>query len=125
MKNNVTIKRRVIITVACLFLASTALMGFFAYRSQLHQLQEELKDLAKNENRLFDSILTADAEGLSRAHTGLTRLDPLLGLFAARKRDQLLATARPIFTEIRQNNNITHMYFIDPDGTVFLRVHNP
>ena len=26
---------------------------------------------------------------------------------------------------MRQNNNITHMYFIRPDGTVLLRVHKP
>ena len=122
---NVTIKRRLIITVMGIFLASTAFLGFFAYRSNMNQLQKSLKDTALNDNRLFQTILSTDAEGLARAHAGLTRLDPLLGPFAEKKRDELLAAAAPVFKELRRDNNITHMYFIDPDGTVFLRVHKP
>jgi signal transduction histidine kinase len=100
-------------------------MGFYSYRSQVNRLKESLKDLAKNENRLFHTLLTADSEGLARAQTGLTRLDPLLRLFAEKQRGQLLAKASPIFAELEQGNSITHMYFIEPDGTVFLRVHKP
>ena len=122
---NLTIKRRVIITVTGIFLASTALMGFFAYRGQVNQVRNSFRDMAKNESKLFQSILKGDADGLARAHTGLTKMDRLLGLFAAGKREELLAAAKPIFDEIKQNNNITHMYFIQPDGTAFLRVHKP
>ncbi|MBI1920870.1 MAG: HAMP domain-containing protein [Geobacter sp.] len=100
-------------------------MGFFAYRGQANQLTDRFKDLANNQSNLFQSILKGDADGLARAHSGLTKLDRLLGLFAAGKRDELLAAAKPIFEEIKQNNNITHMYFIQPDGTVLLRVHKP
>lgn len=125
MVHTLTIKKRVILAVICVSIASTGLMALFSYKSQMNQLQESLHNLAKNENRLFQSIITADAEGLARAHTGLDRLDPLLTLFAAGNRAGLLAAAQPIFKEMRQNNNITHMYFINPDGTVFLRVHKP
>jgi len=122
---NLTIKRRLIVTIMGIFLASTAFMGFFAYRSNMNQLQNSLKDTALNDNRLLQTILSTDAEGLARAHAGLDRLDPLLRLFAEKKRDELLAAANPVFKELRQSNNITHMYFIEPDGTVFLRVHKP
>src|SRR6266567_1372825 len=125
MAKAVTIKKRVNLTVICLCIASIALMSLFTYKNQQQQLREGLRDLANNESRLFQSILTADAEGLARAQSGLTRLDPLLGPFNAGKKDELLAAAQPIFKEIRQNNNITHMYFIRPDGTVLLRVHKP
>lgn len=125
MAENYSIKYRVNLTVICLCIGSIALMGLFAYTSQMDQLQKSLHDLAKNENRLFNSIINADAEGLGRAHAGLDRLDPLLRQFAAGKKDELLATAQPLFNDIRQNNNITHMYFINPDGTVLLRVHKP
>jgi len=120
-----SMKKRVIVSVICLCLASVAILGFFAYQYQIHQMREGLKDQAKNDGRLFEALLTADAEGLAAAHTGLDRLDPLLEPFAAGNKDALLAAARPIFNEIRQNNNITHMYFIEPDGTVLLRVHKP
>lgn len=122
---DLTIKRRIIITVIGIFLASTALIGFFAYRGQINQIRHGFKELADNESKLFQSILTGDADGLARAHSGLTKMDRLLGLFASGKREELLAAAKPLFDEIKQNNNITHMYFIQPDGTALLRVHKP
>lgn len=125
MTNTVSIKKRVILTVSSVCIVSVALLGFIAYRNQMHQLREGLQDLAKNESQLFQSILVADAEGLARAHTGLDRLDSLLRPFAAGNRDELLSVAQPIFKEIKQSNNITHMYFIAPDGKVLLRVHKP
>ncbi len=125
MRSSLTIKRRLIITFVALFATSTTLMGVFSYRSAMNHLHEELKDLARNENRLFYTILTADAKGLARAQIGLSRLDPQLRLFARQDREGLLNATSPIFTEIRQKNNITHMYFINPDGTVFLRMHKP
>ena len=123
--SSLTIKKRVNYTVLGLSLVTIALMGFFSYQSALRQVRESLHDLAKNENRLLQSILAADAQGLARAHSGLTRLEPLLRPFAAGNRSELLAAAQPIFNDIRQNDNITHMYFINPDGTVLLRVHKP
>jgi methyl-accepting chemotaxis protein len=120
-----TIKNRILVLGIGAFLASVLLMGLLAYRSQVGQLRESLKDLAKNESRLFHTILAGDAEGLARAHIGLTRHDELLRLFGERKKEDLMAAARPMFADMKSRNNITHMYFIDPDGTVFLRVHKP
>jgi hypothetical protein len=125
MRSSWTIKRRLIIAFVALFATSTALMGVFAYRSAMNHLHEELKDLARNESRLFYTILTADAKGLARAQIGLSRLDPQLRLFAEKDRQGLLNATSPIFSDIRQKHNITHMYFIAPDGTVFLRMHKP
>jgi methyl-accepting chemotaxis protein len=120
-----SIKKRVFLSVFSLCLASVTILGFFAYENQKHQLLAGVQDLAKNEGRLFRSILNADADGLARAHIGLDRLDLLLRPFAGGNKERLLAVAQPIFREIRESNNITHMYFIKPDGTVLLRVHKP
>lgn len=120
-----SIKKRIIFTVISLCLASIAILGVFAYERQKHQMQEGLKDQALKDGRLFEAILRGDAEWLARAHAGLDRLDSLLAPFAAGNKNALLAAAQPIFNEIRQGNNITHMYFIQPDGKVLLRVHKP
>lgn len=120
-----TIKRRVLIAVAAFFAISNIFFGILTYQNAMEDLLEADQDFAKDQTNLFTSILAADAEGLARAHVGLTRLDPLLSLFAKRNRDRLLKEALPIFKEIKQKNSITHMYFIEPDGTVFLRVHKP
>jgi signal transduction histidine kinase len=122
---NLSIKSRLFMTILFIFLASTTFMGIFSYTRQVNQLAESLKDLAKNQHRLFQTILMADAEGLARAQTGLTRLDSLLTPFEERNRDRLLAVTTPVFEELERNHSITHMYFIEPDGTVFLRAHEP
>ena len=122
---NWSIKKRVIVSVITLCVASITILGVFAYQYQMHQMREGLKDQAKNDGRLFEAILKGDAEGLARAHAGLDKLDALLAPFAAGNKDALLAAAKPVFSEIRQNNNITHMYFIQPDGKVLLRAHKP
>jgi hypothetical protein len=77
-------------------------MGFYSYRSQENRLKESLKDLARNENRLFQTLLTTDSEGLARVLTGLTRADPLLSLFAEKQRGLLLAQTSPIFAELNR-----------------------
>jgi signal transduction histidine kinase len=125
MTQNLSIKSRLFMTILFIFLASTTFMGIFSYTRQVNQLAESLKDLAKNQHRLFQTILMADAEGLARAQTGLTRLDSLLTPFEERNRDRLLAVTTPVFEELERNHSITHMYFIEPDGTVFLRAHEP
>ena len=120
-----SIKRRLLLTITGIFFASTIFVGFFDYRSQKKQLQESLKDMAKTECVLFQSILSADAEGLARAQVGLTRLDLLLKPFAEKNKNALLAASTPLLKELGEKHDITHMYFIEPDGTVFLRVHKP
>jgi signal transduction histidine kinase len=120
-----TIKSRLFLVFFLIFLASTTFMGLFSYNRQVNQLEESLKDLARNQFELFQAILSADAEGLARAQTGLTRIESLLEPFAEGNREQLLTATAPVFEELERNHNVTHMYFIEPDGTVFLRAHKP
>ncbi|RQW77077.1 MAG: methyl-accepting chemotaxis protein, partial [Geobacter sp.] len=90
MAATLSIKKRVNLTVICLSIVSIAVIGGLTYKSHMGQLQAGLRDLAENQNRLFDTILSADADGLARARSGLTRLDSLLGPFAEGKKDALL-----------------------------------
>ncbi len=108
-------KNRLNFTVIILSIASIVLIGVFTFRNAKTQLEKSFEDLAKNESLLFDSIIDTEQDELSIAHTGMDLLVPILAPFARRDVDGLLAAAQPIFNEIRVNNNITHMYFIEPD----------
>jgi signal transduction histidine kinase len=125
MSANSSIKRKVFLTVILLCLTSITILVFFAYWYQMHQLRARLEDQAGRQLYLFNSIIASDAEGLARTHLGLDRIDALLKPFAARDKEALRAAAQPIFNESRRNYGITHMYFIEPDGKVLLRVHKP
>lgn len=125
MTVSMTIKARFLLTIAVVVLLSSICMGVYSYRNQAGQLALRFAELAEQENHLFATILNADAEGLHRAVSGLSRLEAFHGPLAAGDREALLAAARPIFVNLRSKHAITHMYFIAPDGTVLLRVHKP
>jgi signal transduction histidine kinase len=125
MSIDMTIKGRLLLTIGAIALLSIVCMGVYSYQSQKLQLQHRFSTLAKSENRLFESILHAEQEGLGQAIAGFSRLELFLAPLADKNREGLLAVAAPIFAELKARHNITHMYFIAPDGTVLLRVHRP
>ena len=92
-----TIKRRIIATITSIFFASILIIGLFTYKSQTVQLEHSLKEMAKNENTLFRTILSADAEGLARAHEGLTRVESLTKPFAEKETERSCWQLRPLF----------------------------
>ncbi|MBI5893995.1 MAG: methyl-accepting chemotaxis protein, partial [Deltaproteobacteria bacterium] len=125
MFKDLTIKARVITTAICIFIISAAIMALFTYKSHMNQLIEVIKDKEQSELSLFPAQVSADADGLARALAGFTRMESLLKPFSERKKEELLAAAKPLFEDIKVKNNITHMYFAEPDGKVLLRVHKP
>ena len=125
MTTGMTIKGRFLLSVFIVVILSSLCMGVYSYRSQVAQLLLRFEDLAEQQNRLFETILNADAEGLRRATVGLSRLKTLREPLATRDRQALLAVAAPLFNELKSKSAITHMYFIAPDGTVLLRAHRP
>lgn len=120
-----SIKGRMILSATVIMLLSALVLGGYSYQNQVRQLQHRFKDLAINDHRLFETILQSDADGLRRALTGLSRLEPLLDPFARGDRAVLLAAVQPVFTELKSQHNITHMSFISLQGEVFLRAHRP
>lgn len=45
--------------------------------------------------------------------------------FQAKDRQALLALLEPIFMTLKENYNIVHLQFHDPNGFIFLRIHDP
>lgn len=120
-----SIKGRMILSATVIMLLSALVLGGYSYQNKVRQLQHRFKDLAINDHRLFETLLQSDADGLRRALTGLSRLEPLLDPFARGDRAVLLAAVQPVFTELKSQHNITHMSFISLQGEVFLRAHRP
>lgn len=125
MTSSMTIKSRLLLTIGIVVILSSIGMGIYSYQNQVAQLLHRHENLAAQQNRLFTTILDADAEGLRRAISGLSRLETLRAPLAARDRESLLAVTLPIFEELKSKQAITHMYLIAPDGTVLLRTHRP
>ncbi len=119
-----TIRGRAALT---LLLATVLLViGILAitYFVQRSNLQQQLKQKSQVPHNLFTVQLQQDAEGLGKALAGIVRDEEALKLFVERDKEALYARTLPLFEEIKENYLITHLYFIQPSGEVFLRVHN-
>lgn len=118
-------RNRIRATLVGTFAAVLLVAATTDYFSARRQVEEQLAQRATGSLNTFQNQLASDGEGLARALAGLTRVESLLGPFAARDRDALLTAAKPVFAELKSANNITHMYFFEPDGTTLLRAHKP
>jgi hypothetical protein len=73
----------------------------------------------------FTALEKADVDKLSKALEHLVQDKAILAPFLKRDRKKLLAVAKPSFEMMKTEDQITHWYFIEADGTCFLRVHRP
>jgi methyl-accepting chemotaxis protein len=124
-KNGISFKGRIFIALAASFVSMLVTAGAFIYFSQTRQLVSSLDISMRGDERAFLTQIANDAEGLGRALTATSRIDSLLEAFASRNRAELLKRAKPFFDEVKAQFKITHLYFFEPDGTTFLRVHKP
>ena len=75
--------------------------------------------------RLFNGLLEAEAKFMQVRLDTLTEDKVLQKAWLERDRQQLLAVAEPLYQQLHSQYKITHFYFVDPNRTCFLRVHNP
>jgi HAMP domain-containing protein len=71
------------------------------------------------------TIEASEVRALDATLLALSGDEALRAAFVARDRAALVAHAGPTFAALKKTYNITHFYFIEPDGTCFLRVHQP
>ncbi|MBF0436980.1 MAG: PAS domain S-box protein [Magnetococcales bacterium] len=124
MFNNWSIKRRIALTVTAIFLLTSLLMGAFSFTVQSSHLSEDVQTQINGTLHIFSRLLKAESLGLDKAHAGIDNHPDLLRYFAERKLEELRKIAKPIFDQIKTDFGITHMYFIEPDGRIFLRTHS-
>lgn len=80
--------------------------------------------LAATKIRLDDHV-AAEAQRLGVAADMIRRDRRLESLWAAGDREALLAEARPLLKDMREEYGVTHLFFHGRDRSNFLRVHKP
>lgn len=81
-------------------------------KKELESTKTSFENLQKNDTTILMSTLAA------------IKQDPAIRkTYLSKDREKLYEYVSPLFAELRDNYNITHWYFILPDGTTFLRVH--
>ena len=119
------IKKKIISLTSIITLILVFMMVYTNYSGQNNTLHSVTEDQLTRYNDIFWEQVDSDAKSLEKLLTVLTSNQALVNTFLSADRDQLLAESKPIFDKIKQQFDITHFYFIDKEGKVFLRVHNP
>lgn len=107
------------------FLALLAVFVSAAYVLQNYYIDQSINKQLNNVQHLFQQELEFESQFISAILDHYETDTNLQQAFLDRNKDKLLSLTLPLFQSIKNNHNITHFYFITPDKTCFLRVHNP
>jgi len=87
--------------------------------------EDYVDDAFLSAQRVYNSAVRANTDKLSATLTVLSRDEVLRRAMIAGDQQALFVGASPIFESLRKQYGITHFYFLRPDRSVLLRVHQP
>ncbi|MBU0676068.1 MAG: hypothetical protein KJ950_15635 [Proteobacteria bacterium] len=119
------LRSRMMIPIGLGFLILCVLGIILTYHLQQRLVNNATADRINSASRLFYQFLNLEAENLEIKSTNYLYDPALQAAFLAGDRATLLQNALPAFKRIKARYDITHFYFHLPDGTCFLRVHDP
>jgi PAS domain S-box-containing protein len=115
----------VLIPLTLLIVALTAAIALVVVAHTRARVREESDEAIARVSTAFDIALQEDANMLSATLEAISRDGELQAAFQSRDRQELLALAEPLYRELNGEYHISHFYFLTPDRTCFLRVHQP
>lgn len=95
------------------------------YWLQEKNIYEDVKDSLSGVKLMFEYQLEQDALLLHSLLDSIEQDKSLQQALLKRNRDELLREAETIFKDIHQRYRVTNFYFHLPNGSCFLRVHEP
>ncbi len=104
------------------------LVGFIGiisnYYFQKLSIQYNTQNSINNYHTRFTSYINEEASMLESFLNLIKEKQKLQKLFISSNKSQLFNSSKELYNFLNKNNNITHFYFIKPDGKVLLRVHD-
>jgi len=93
------------------------------YYIQRDALTEQTTKKVSLYQERFESLIEKEAKILDGYLALLEKDSQLQELFLQKNREKLNIFAQPIYKNLNQNVDITHLYFLEKSGEVFLRAH--
>ena len=94
--------------------------GYYGTQTALDREKDHINTVASND---FALIKEAESAMLITDIKHLESMSQLKEAFLTEDKERLYQIAEPIFREDKEHTGINLMYFIDLEGTIFLRVH--
>ncbi|NTV14548.1 MAG: response regulator [Desulfobulbaceae bacterium] len=119
------LKRWIVAPTALAVLTGGLLFGVYQYRMGLVDARKNMLSLTGQARNEWDRRLASRVQILKAQISHVTHDAALRTAWQARDLATLTRQAKATFAELQRDNKITHFYFIEPDRTCFLRVHQP
>lgn len=98
---------------------------FGAYSIQHYYLKQEIDTRLGKVPLFFEELLFNESKFMEAQLDFIAQNKRLIEAWNNGDRENLYQIAKPIFEKINKKYNVTHFYFINPDGRSLLRVHAP
>ncbi|MEO5347765.1 MAG: PAS domain S-box protein [Magnetococcus sp. YQC-9] len=125
MHDSFAFRNRLLLPLAAGFFFTILTFAGSLVGLHIHQTDENLDNLQQELGKMFTARQSDILQEIAVSANLLTRVESLQTAFRSQDRQELLQAALPLFTYMRDHNNITHLYFHSPSMETFLRVHQP
>jgi signal transduction histidine kinase len=105
-------------------LIAIILIGVLIVYFQNQVLEEQFKSAITETEEDFFDIQEESTRTLSVALEVVLQDEGMKQIYLEKDRDKFFEYGQPLFNELKNKYQITHFYFILPDGTNFVRLHN-
>ena len=117
--------RRLMLPFTFLILICTLGAGILLYQQHRHYLNDSFHNNISELNHDMEVLLNEQSSSLSLAIKPIANDPFVLKALRERDSDALLMRWQEVFQKMREDNHLTHFYFLDKNRVCLLRVHNP
>ena len=122
--HNYSLRTKLISVVALVFaLVAMAQFQIFSVNTR-QQIESEAKERMIGNYQVYAGRIAAESIAAEALATSIAARADVQELYLKNDRDGLYALLLPMFEDLKERQ-IVHLYIERPNGTVFLRVHNP
>ena len=119
-----TIRFKIIIPCVILIITFT-MMLFNKLESSSEQINKlRIEKTKKQFNDLYKIAIEQEVKYIKGELYYLMQIKELKDIFLTQNKDKLFTAAKPIYSYLNSDNDITHFYFMDAKRKCFLRVHS-
>lgn len=119
------LRRNIIIPLALLMAALAGLIVYGVHLANVSAGRQRIDHERQAAERLLDSLFDKEERTLAGLANLYAADQRIVEAFASSNADILYHTTLPVYKLTSENFRVTHLFFIDLDKKVVLRVHNP
>jgi len=119
------LKTRILLPTALALVVLLAAFVLIIHRIEQKNVMEKVESSFKAAQNLFHAQLETDTAMMGAVLDAIIINKDFKAAMLAQDRQRLLTLSAPLFRELRQDHDITHLYFTGPDRVNLLRVHKP